>query len=274
MSAAPSFCPTCGVAVAPGERFCHECGASLAGAVVDPPSPQAATNAPPAPARQPIVVPTPGAGLASALQMPALPVRLGAPTNVVSLMVALMIVVAAIALAISILLAGGDHPPTTDGTSTTAARQVIDVQNIKAEVPGDWDILTRSGDTIAAKDRTGRTLWLRSAVLLTSTTLDAVLDRFLDKARHEAPDAKICAGPETAVVPGGPVGGRYAVICSTFIPQGGGPAARFADAYYIGLDGEATNVYVMQLTASPESLQAFATTVRDLPPPVWKLFKE
>jgi hypothetical protein len=274
MSATPNFCPACGVPVAPGERFCHECGASLVGAVVDLPPPQAATAAPPAPANQPIAVATPGAGAAPALQLSAVAVRLGAPTNVVSLMVALMIVVAAIALAISILLAGREQTATSDGTSSTAARQVIDVQNIKAEIPGDWDVLTRSGDTIAAKDRAGRTLWLRSAGLLSTISLDTVLDRFLDKARHEAPDAKVCAGPEIAVVPGGPVGGRYAVICSTFIPQGGGLAVRFADAYYIGLDREAANVFVMQLTATPESLQAFATVIHDLPPPVWKLFHE
>lgn len=262
MSAAPRFCPACGVAVGPDERFCHECGASLAGAIVDAPVPQ------------PVVMSTPGAGAAAVLQVPGWSLRLGAPTNVVSLMVALMIVVAAIALAISILLAGRGQPPTTDDPSTTGARQVIDVQNIRAEIPHDWDVLTRSGDTIAAKDGAGRTLWLRSAGLASTITLDTVLDRFLDKARHEAPDAKICAGPETAVVPGGPVGGRYAVICSTFIPQGGGPAVRFADAYYIGLDHAGTNVFVLQLTATPENLQAFATTVHDLPPPVWKLFKE
>lgn len=256
MSAAARFCPACGVPVSTGERYCHDCGASLAEALVEaprPPEPATAVDGPHATA----VVATPGS-----------------PANVVNLMVAAMIVIAAIAFGITILLAGRDQPPTSDGTPSTAGRQVIDVQNITAEVPGDWDVLTRSGDTIAAKDRAGRTLWLRSAGLLTATTLDTVLGRFLDKAGHEAPDAKVCAGPETAVVPGGPVGGRYAVICSTFIPQGGGPAVRFADAYYIGLDREATKVFVMQLTATPESLQAFATTVHDLPPPVWKLFQE
>ena len=135
-------------------------------------------------------------------------------------------------------------------------------------------MLSRSRDTIAVADRTGRTLWLRSAAVASAITLDTLQERFLTKARREAPDARICAGPETAMVPGGPTGGRYVVICSTFIPQGGGPAVRFADAYYIGLDGEGTTVFVMQLTASPESLQAFATAVQDLPPPVWKLFRE
>lgn len=271
MSAAPSFCPACGVSVAPGERFCHECGASLAGAVVDAPgTPQPASI---------IASPEPARGDSTAGAMPvehgaAVVARLGARPNIVSLMVAAMIVIAAIAFAISLLLGGRNQPPTSDGPQSTTDRKVIDVQNIKAEVPADWDVLTRSGDTIAAKDRTGRTLWLRSASVLTTISLDSILERFLDKAKREAPDAKICAGPETAVVPGGPVGGRYAVICSTFIPQGGGPATRFADAYYIGLDGGATKVFVMQLTATPETLPAFASTVHELPPPVWKLLQE
>jgi hypothetical protein len=196
--------------------------------------------------------------------------------RVVRVIVAVLIVVAAVAMAASLLLTGGDGPG--DGShgasgQPIAGGQTIDVQNIKAEVPSDWDVLVRAGDTIAVKDKSARTLWLRSAAVATPLTVDAIQQRFLDKAIRETPDARICAGPESAVVPGGPVGGKYLVICSTFIPQGGGPAARFADAYYIGVDATGTTAFVMQLTAGPEGIQPFAATVRALPPPVWKLYR-
>ena len=201
------------------------------------------------------------------------PTQSGVPANVVSRMLAAMIIVAAIALGITIISTGPRGSHTTE-TSSSGDRQIVEVQNIHAEIPADWDVLKRAQDTIAVDDRAGRALWLRSASLPSTITLDAVQERFLDKARQEAPDAKICAGPETALVPGGPVGGRYMVICSTLIPQGGGPAVRLADAFYIGLDGTATTVFVIQLTATPESLEAFATTVRVLPPPTWKLYHQ
>jgi hypothetical protein len=73
-------------------------------------------------------------------------------------------------------------------------------------------------------------------------------------------------------VPGGPPGGRYVVICSTYVPQGGGPAIRLADVLYIGLDDGAVTAFVMQLTAAPAAMEAFAKQVRSLPPPVWKLY--
>ena len=194
-----------------------------------------------------------------------------APANVISRMVAAMIVVAAIALGISIIATGPGGSQTSE-TPSSGDRQIVEVQNIHAEVPANWDVLKRAQDTIAVDDRAGRALWLRSASLPSTITLDTVQERFLDKARQEAPDAKICAGPETALVPGGPVGGRYLVICSTLIPQGGGPVVRLADAFYIGVDETGMTVFVIQLTATPESLQAFATTVRVLPPPTWKLY--
>jgi hypothetical protein len=113
-------------------------------------------------------------------------------------------------------------------------------------------------------------MWLRSALLPTPLTLDEIQSRFLDRTRNQSPDARVCAGPDTGALPGGPRDGRYFVICSTFVPQGGGPAVRLADAYYVGLWSGAT-VSVMQLTAVPAELEAFATEVQALPPPVWKL---
>ena len=175
-----------------------------------------------------------------------------APANVISRMVAAMIVVAAIALGISIIATGPGGSQTSE-TPSSGDRQIVEVQNIHAEVPANWDVLKLAQDTIAVDDRAGRALWLRSASLPSTITLDTVQERFLEKARQEAPDAKICAGPETALVPGGPV-------------------VRLADAFYIGVDETGMTVFVIQLTATPESLQAFATTVRVLPPPTWKLY--
>ncbi len=275
MTLPPNFCPACGSTVAAVERFCHSCGASLADvfAVVTQPLP------PPEP--EPLAEPRPNpppvpAAAAPPPAAPPVDVRPDASPQifrVVNLTVALMLVVASLGFGITLVLGGGSQPPASSDTAPTTGRQVIDVKNIKVEIPADWDVLSRSGDTIAVADPTGRTLWLRSAAVTSALTLDTLQERFLDKARREAPDARICAGPEAAVVPGGPIGGRYVVICSTFIPQGGGPAVRFADAYYIGLDGQGTTVFVMQLTASPESLQGFATAVQGLPPPLWKLFR-
>jgi len=61
------------------------------------------------------------------------------------------------------------------------------------------------------------------------------------------------------------------VICYTFIPQGGGLAASLSDAYYVGLDASGSTVVVMQLTASPSTIDEFAATIRQLPAPRWKL---
>jgi hypothetical protein len=280
MTIAPRFCTTCGSPIEPGSRFCHTCGAPVEGvaaqAAIQPAAP--APVAQPQPATQPQPVPQAQTVAQPGVAPPVLEsgAQPGAPTDIVSLMAALMIVVSAIAFAITLIVTGIPSPrPQSDGDGTSSGgRQVIDVQNIRAEVPAAWDVLKRSGDTIAVDDRSDRTLWLRSASVPSATTVDAVQQRFLDKARGEAPDARICAGPETALVPGGPSGGRYVVICSTFIPQGGGPAVPFADAFYIGLDGTATTVFVMQLTATPENLQGFATTIHGLPPPGWKLFHQ
>lgn len=249
-----STCPNCGANNAPGAVFCVSCGTSLEvpGATNPPSTPPSTAPSPP-----PSTPPSP---------------RRSSMTSLAAIVVGASLAVAAVAVAIAVVIAG--RPPTSvvDGPSTGGLK-VLEVEYIRAEVPTDWDLVSRSRDTLAVEDRTSRAMWLRSANVPAAITLDQIQARFVDKATGQSPDAQICAGPETAAVPGGPTDGRYFVICSTFIPQGGGPAVRLADAYYLGTGNAGITVMVMQLTAVPEALEAFATEVRQLPPPVWKLYR-
>jgi hypothetical protein len=185
-----------------------------------------------------------------------------------ALVVGVSLGVAAIAVALTLALA----PPGPGPVASTDAGdlQVVEVANIRAEVPTTWAVVRRAGDTIAVHDQARRVLWLRSARLPTAISLDAIQEQALKRSRDGSPDARICAGPDGAPVPGGPADGRYFVICYTFIPQGGGPAVPLADAYYVGTESE-TATFMMQLTAVPEALEAFAGAVRQLPAPLWKL---
>lgn len=185
------------------------------------------------------------------------------------LVVGVSIGVGAVAVALTLALT----PPAvgTAGSSGAGGElQVVEVANIRAEVPKAWVVARRAGDTIAVHDQARRVLWLRSARLPAALSLDMIQEQALKRARNRSPDARVCAGPDGAPVPGGPADGRYFVICYTFIPQGGGPAVPLADAYYVGT-GSAAATFMMQLTAAPEALEAFAGTVRQLPAPVWKL---
>ena len=285
-----SFCPNCGAGQPAGAVFCGTCGspqpvhAQAAAAVAPSPSvvaaptpavPGAAAVAaapppPPAPAAPPAPVGPTTAPLVGSAAAPSAP-RLPMP-QLIGIVVGVSLGVGALAVAITLALSGGDRPPGDDGL-VTGDLQVVEVENIRVEVPATWDVVTRARDTIAVEDPSNRAMWLRSAILPTELSLDAIQERFLDRARDQSPDAKVCAGPETAALPGGPTDGRYFVICSTYIPQGGGPAVRLADAYYLGLFGGGLTVSMMQLTAVPESLEAFATEVRRLPLPEWKLHR-
>ncbi len=261
-----AFCPNCGSARTDKDEFCRSCGTSLrVPNAVNPSATPASGAAPTSPVSDTAAMApatAPGTHPEASIRMPV--------TRLIAIVVGASLVVAAIAVALTFLLAA---PPASGGpTPGTGNLQVVDVQYIRAEVPASWDVRIRARDTVAVEDPASRALWLRSAGLPTAITMDRIQERFLDKARRESPDAAVCAGPETAAVPGGPTDGRYFVICSTFVPQGGGRAVRLADAYYLGLDGPATTVFVLQLTAVPEDLEAFASTVRGLPPPAWKLY--
>jgi hypothetical protein len=258
-----TYCPNCGSPQAAGAVFCVSCGATQpVAATIDAIGPAPS----PAPATPDTTQPPIGAAASeSTVRLPIL--------HLVGAVVGVSVGVAALAVALTIALSGaGPAPGNEDPPPTSGDLKVVEVDNIRAEVPITWDVVTRARDTIVVEDPGSRALWLRSASLPAAITMEAIQERFLDKARGQSPDAKICAGPETAALPGGPAGGRYFVVCSTFIPQGGGPAVRLADAYYIGLDATSVTVAVMQLTAVPEALEAFATEIRRLPPPVWKLY--
>lgn len=278
-------CPNCGSAQSAGAAFCVTCG--FPQQVPAPAGEAVATSrssaAPPTPAVPGAVgvaaaeaTPTPGpggaptaspAGPATAPAAPRLPML-----QLVGVVVGVSLGVGALAVAITLALSRGSQIG-DQGQTTSGELQIVEVENIRVEVPATWDVVTRARDTIAVEDQSNRAMWLRSAILPTEMTLDAIQERFLKRARGQSPDARICAGPDAAALPGGPTDGRYFVICSTYIPQGGGPAVRLADAYYVGLRGGGGTVSVMQLTAVPEALEAFATDVRRLPPPVWKLHR-
>lgn len=279
------YCQNCGSPRAERDLFCVRCGfrqqVPPGAAAAAPPAPVAPAPADQAPAVPPVTLqpsptlapgpagaapPTPAAASAA----PAGP-RLPMP-QLIAAVVGASVGVAALAMAITFALSRGGPAPDDPDPPPSGDLQVVDVANIRAEVPTAWAVVTRARDTIVVEDPAGRLLWLRSANLPAAITLDAIQGRFLDKARTQSPDARICAGPETAALPGGPAGGRYFVICSTYVPQGGGPAVRLADAHYIGLDTSALIASVMQISAIPNAIEAFATEVRRLPPPVWKLY--
>lgn len=188
--------------------------------------------------------------------------------------IAALLVVAALGVALAVIgsdrdgegLAGPSDPPAAGDL------KIVDVANISVEVPAAWTVVKQDPDTIGVADLSARGLWLRSGSVAEAFTLDRLQQKLFDKLGEESPDARICAGPEASQVRGGPTEGRYFVICYTFVPQGGGQAARLADAYYVGLDTPGTTVFVMQLSASPATLEEFATGVRRLPAPQWKLF--
>lgn len=195
------------------------------------------------------------------------------PALVIGGVVAALLVVAGVGAAVAIVARDRNGQPDPPTPGELAALRVIEVSNISVELPSDWEVLRQDADTIVAREpTTGGLVWLRSGRVGQALTLDAVQQAFLDKAAAEAPDARICAGPEAAALPGGPPQGRYFTICSTLTPQGGGRAARLADAYYVGLDGTGTTIGVMQLTAAPDRIESLAETVRRLPAPRWKLF--
>ncbi len=262
-----SFCPNCGNQRTGEAAFCVACGTALSvprsasehPSAAPAPAPAASAVARPDPASMPVQVPARGRT---------------SPLQLLASVVGVSIGVAALAIAASIALSGNEDPGTADGTTPppSSQTQVVDVLNIRAEVPATWSVVTRARDTIVVEDEASHALWLRSAGLPGPITFEQIQQRYLDKARGQSPDAKVCAGPETASLPGGPKGGRYLVICSTYVPLGGGPVVRLADVLYLGLDDGAVTVFVMQLTAVPTAIEAFATQVRALPPPVWKLY--
>ncbi|MGZ8747207.1 MAG: hypothetical protein ACXWZ2_09320 [Mycobacterium sp.] len=187
-----------------------------------------------------------------------------------------MVVMAVIASSIAFLVGertrGGGGTSTTSPSTDVTGTKVVDVRNISVEVPASWNVLRQSADTITVSDPKANALSLRSASSAQVFALDSVQQALLDRARDAAPDARVCAGPESAAVPGGPSAGRYFVICSTLIPQGGGRAVALDDAYYFAVGDAGVVIFVMQLTASPDALDEFAVAVRKLSPPIWKLF--
>lgn len=251
------FCQNCGLPRAERDLFCVSCGYRQQVPPGVPVAAGVATAAAPTPS------PT---GPAVAASRPGLPM-----VQLVGAVVGASVGVAALAMAITLALSRGPAPQDGVDPPPSGDLKVVDVANIRAQVPTAWELVTRAPDTIVVEDSASRLLWLRSASLPAAITLDVIQERFLQKARNQSPDAKICAGPDTAALPGSPAGGRYFVICSTFVPQAGGPAVRLADAYYIALDGTSLIASVMQLTAVPSTIEAFATQIRQLPPPVWKL---
>ena len=272
------FCQNCGRPRAERDLFCVSCGfrqqvpvgiAAAAAPAAAAPAAAAPVAAPAAagPAAAPAPLPYPTSPTTPAATTSRLPMW-----QLVGAVVGASVGIAALAIAITFALSRGGPPQDHTDPPLSGDLKVVDVANIRAEVPIAWDLVKRARDTIVVKDSAGHLLWLRSATLPTAITLDAIQERFLEKARNQSPDAKICAGPDTAALPGGPAGGRYFVICSTYVPQGGGPAVRLADAYYLGLDGSALIASVMQLSAVPGAIEGFATEVRRLPPPVWKLY--
>lgn len=267
---AQGHCPDCGTARAADAVFCVSCGFSLPPVepvTEAPASPASGGEATPADDAPPLAAHAgPAETFATAAESTAhLPVA-----HLAALVVGVSLGVAAVAVALTLALAP-PAPGTSGPSGTVGGLRVVEVENIRAEVPMAWDVVTRARDTIVVQDEARRALWLRSANLPTAIALDAIQERYLSKARDESPDARICAGPDVAAVPGGSPDGRYFVICSTFIQQGGGPAARLADAYYVAVGGASTTIVVMQLTAVPEALEAFAGVIRQLPVPVWKL---
>lgn len=271
-----SFCTNCGAQRADRDVFCRTCGTSLAvrGAPGEQAKPEAAIPPPVTtgavvsspPLAQPPSASTPSATPATDHTTVRLPLR-----GLVAIVLGASALATAVALGVAVVLAPA--PGSNDDGIVTGGLRTVEVEYIRAELPAEWDLVRRARYTIVSADRTSRTLWLRSAPVPAPMSIDDVQQRFLDRAQADSPDARICAGPETAAVPGGPTDGRYFVICSTFIPQGGGPAARLADAYYLGVGGDGLTVVTMQLTATPETLEGFAAQVRDLPPPVWKLLQ-
>jgi hypothetical protein len=226
--------------------------------------PAASTPAPAAGAG-PVVQASAAPGIGVSLDVGRLP-----RTVIIGGLIAALLLMAGVGVAVAVVF-GRDEPPTTPVPPPAGDLKAIDVANIAVEVPTAWNVVRQNPDTIGVADERARVLWLRSGTVSEAFTLESLQQRLLDNFSAEAPDARICAGPEGATVPGAPQQGRYFVICYTFIPQGGGRAARLADAYYVGLDGAGTTVVVMQLTASEESLDDFAASVRQLPPPRWKL---
>lgn len=283
-----TFCPRCGTPRNGVAEFCVACGTSLSVPGPTPPpelapatGPGAATGtaaalpyaAPGAP--DPVMAPpVPVQSVVSGLQVQSAPRDRTSALQLLASVVGISIGVAALAIAATISLSGKEDGGPADDTTPPAnsQTQVVDVLNIQAEVPATWSVVTRARDTIVVEDGASHALWLRSARLPGPITFDQIQQRYLDKARGQSPDAKVCAGPETAALPGGPTGGRYLVICSTYVPLGGGPAVRLADVLYVGLDDGAVTAFVMQLTAVPGAIEAFAAQVRALPPPVWKLY--
>jgi hypothetical protein len=256
-----TFCPNCGTRQAPSAEFCVACGQRQPRRL-GPDHTAVHVAGQPLPAVP--AAPRPADGSSGA--------RFSLP-QLVALVVGASVAAGALAVAMTLVLSRGDPPPPDGGDPpVTADLEVVETANIRAQVPIAWDVVTRARDTIVVEDPASRAMWLRSATVPAVLTLDQVQERFLDHARDQAPDARVCAGPETAAVPGGPLDGRFFVVCSTFIPQGGGPAVRLTDAYYVGIWGGST-VSVMQLTAVPNALEAFATEVRGLPPPEWKLHR-
>jgi len=260
-----SFCGNCGAPHGPADQFCHTCGSSLA------PRTTTTTSAP-----EESLVP-PAASAAALADLPVLIRRLP-PALVIGGVVAFLLIVAASAVVVTALLGrgGSEDPggPGGEGGGNPGTLQTVDVRNISAQVPNAWGLLQRDPDVIAALERPGNVLWLRSGRVGEALSLDGLQQLLLDRSAEQAPDARVCGGPETAAVPGLSLEGRYFAVCSTRVPQGGGRAVRFADAYYIAVDASGQSIFVVQLTASPELLDGFAATVRSLPPPEWKLAAE
>ena len=193
-----------------------------------------------------------------------------------------MMVFAGLAIAVAILGPPSAPPgdpgtgpgPTADPGGQPGVPRVIDVANISIEVPAAWRTVRADPDTVGVADQASNVLWLRSTVVGEAFTLDSLQQRLFERFTEQSPDASICAGPESAPLPGGPTSGRYFMICYTHIPLGGGVAARLSDAYYVAIDGAGTTVAVMQLTAPRARIDEFAISVRALPPPHWKLLAQ
>jgi hypothetical protein len=154
-----------------------------------------------------------------------------------------------------------------DGSGTT---QVIDVETIRFEVPGNWRVLSQDRAEIWVQDPvTGGIAGLRSDTLTTAVTLSVVQQAVVARIRADFPDAEVCAEPEPSRVPGGPEDGVFFALCYTLTPSGG-EAIPVADVYIIGIQGQAffyTNVF-----AKREQIDAFVQAMNQLPAPVWKLY--
>ena len=162
-------------------------------------------------------------------------------------------------------------PSPTPGGGNGGDTQLVDVENIAQELPSDWEVRTQEADRIVAMAPQ-----TRGVLILVSSTAEQALDvndlqqAFVKSRREAHADAEVCARPEESQVPGGPAGLFFAV-CYTLTPQGG-QAIAVADVFLIGVQGQ--SVFVYNVFATREQLDAFYDQIAELPVPQWKLYSQ